>query len=586
MAGAAARSDPPGRAALHAGLHRAFAHWIRHDFKCVNWWYNRIGVPKLLAAAGLLMDSELNDVERDYLTKTLPARSAIGMTGQNRLWLAGNTLALGLLARDAPVVDSASEAVWDEVEVSSKEGVQPDFSFHQHGAQQQFGNYGLAFAVEVSRWAGVLGDSKWRMSEGKLGVLRRYLLDGQNWVSWRGAMDISACGRQLMPGSPVKKAATIALVMGEAARFDPAHAGAYRAFVARNRPGAPNDLVGDRYFWRSDYLVHRRPEFCFTLKMSSNRVIGAETTNGENKAGYHTADGALLAYRAGDEYSEIFPVWDWRKLPGVTAPQEKLPAFGTTSVRRDFVGAVSDGVHGVAALDYAKDGVTARKAWFFGADGVVALGSGVSGKSGASVVTTLNQCLLRGPVVAGVAGTAEPARPGKFAADWVEHDGLRYTVLDKSALTLAAGPVTGNWGRIFDNPATPRADVTANLFTLSVDHGVRPEGPGYAYAVGLAGAAPRAAVIANTAAVQAVRLRAGLSGVVFNAPGSLDLGDGRSVSADRPCVLLIDSGAERVFVADPTQRLKALTLGVFGKTIPVTLPSGGFAGATVAVPPE
>lgn len=81
-------------------------------------------------------------------------------------------------------------------------------------------------------------------------------------------------------------------------------------------------------------------------------------------------------------------------------------------------------------------------------------------------------------------------------------------------------------------------------------------------------------------------MRAGLSGVVFNAPGSLDLGDGRSVSADRPCVLLIDSGAERVFVADPTQRLKALTLGVFGKTIPVTLPSGGFAGATVAVPPE
>lgn len=378
MAGLAAQSTGATRDALIEGLHRAFAYWIKHDPKCVNWWYNEIGVPKNFAITALLMGDALKEDERAWLIKTMAPRSKIAKTSQNRVWLAGNTLMFALIARDEALADKAAATIRDEVKVSTDEGVQPDFSFHQHGAQQQNGNYGLAYAVEISRWAGMLRDTGRALKDDKLATLRNFLLNGLGPVIWNGAMDIGSCGRQFMPGSPKGKARTIADAMSEAALVDPEYAQQYRAFIARNRPGAPNDLTGFSYFWRSDYAVHRLKNFCVTLKMSSERVIGAETTNNENMLGYHIADGMLLTYAGGSAYEDIFPVWDWSRLPGVTAPQAPIPHFATTRVKTSFVGGVTDGERGVAALDYAKSGVTAHKAWFFTPHGVVALGAGIS----------------------------------------------------------------------------------------------------------------------------------------------------------------------------------------------------------------
>jgi hypothetical protein len=34
------------------------------------------------------------------------------------------------------------------------------------------------------------------------------------------------------------------------------------------------------------------------------------------------ADGVLNVYRDGNEYSNVYPVWDWKKLPGTTEIQD------------------------------------------------------------------------------------------------------------------------------------------------------------------------------------------------------------------------------------------------------------------------
>ncbi len=563
--------DAAARARLLEAAHRAFGYWIRRDPAGLNWWYDRIGCPKHLLTAALLLGDRLNDRERRYLLDTVAPRAAIARTGQNRIWLAGNTLMAGLLADDAARVESAAAALWAEVSVSGAEGVQPDYSFHQHGAQQQFGNYGLAYATEIARWARVLQSTRLRLPPERLAVFRRYLLDGQGWISWRGAMDPGACGRQFMPGTPRQKTASIIAAMEVAARLDPEHAAEYRAYVARNAPEAPNDLVGNRYYPRSDYLVHRLPGLMFALKMSSNRVIGAETTNGENLSGYHIADGMLLTHRTGGEYADIFPVWDWRRLPGVTAPQSPLTAFATTRVPRDFVGAVSDGVYGVAALDYAKDGVTARKAWFFGPTGVVALGAGVTGDAPDRVVTGINQCLWRGAV------TRTPA------GDRIEHDGIRYTAMQPGGLPAPeTGAVTGDWARVFRNPATPPAPVTMPLFTLALDHGARPRDAAYAYAIGPAGVEIGGRVVSNTPAHQQVRFDNDRTGIVFWQPGEADSGMG-VIRVDTPCLVLIDRAARRITVAEPTQHAGELRLTHAGQTRVVPLPRGDAAGDAATV---
>jgi chondroitin AC lyase len=580
-------------------VHRAFRYWISHDFQCPNWWENEIGIPQDIGACALLLGKNLAPDEYAYATQISLARYGIGRAGQNKVWLAGNALMLGLLKGDEALVNQAAAAVWGEVRVSTDEGIQPDYSFHQHGPQQQFGNYGLAFAGEICRWGTVLRGTPWALQDDKREILRHYLLDGENWVSWRGAMDISSCGRQLKPHNPVNKTNDTARVMEETSVFDPGSTPAYQAFAARNQPGAANDFIGTKYFWRSDYLVHRTGEFAATLKMSSNRVIGTELVNTENLSGYHLADGALYLYQSGDEYTDIFPVWDWRKIPGVTCAQTDLSEFKTTaiqpdvpglefktsSVPSDFVGGVSDGTHGCAALDYVRDGVVAKKAWFFGANSVVCLGAGISGETAAPIVTTINQCLLRGSIGYQQNGKVKSLKTtsglSRANVEWVEHDGWRYVFPGGCTAHLKAGRVTGNWKQVFINPTTPKGDVTSNVFTLWLDHGNAPKNASYAYYIMPAGEEIAAAVVANTPEVQAVQIDRGIFGVIFWAPGKVNLPGDLLVWVNQPCIVLVDTEKHAAWVSDPAQKLASIRLQVGEIAQTIALPTGGEAGSSV-----
>ncbi len=575
------------RPGLEAAAHRAIAYWIQHDFICPNWWYNQIGVPQQAATVALLLGDALTAGEKHYMIGTLMPRAKIGMTGQNRVWLAGNTLMFGLVDGNEAAVAEAARTIWSEVAVTTAEGIQPDFSFHQHGPQQQFGNYGMALAVEVCRWATVLRGTPWAMPADRLATYRGFLLDGEAWVVWRLFMDVSACDRQLMPRSQQTKAFTIERVMRNAAQFDPAYASAYSGFVQRNRdPHAANDLVGNRIFWRSDYVIHRRPEFAATLKLSSRRVVGAEMVNTENILGYHEGDGAMYLYRRGDEYADIFPVWDWQKLPGITCAQRRdgPPPYQQVRGERDFVGGVSDGQDGCAVLDFARTGVTAHKGWFFAGDTIVCLGAAIESRGADPVITCLNQCLLRGAVTVKRGGEAPAPFTGDARAisdvEWVEHDGWRYAFPVPTTVRVQAGPQTGNWSRVFRNPDTPKADVTRDVFALWIDH--PKTGGAYAYVVSKAGTTAPTTIVKNGAAAQAVQLSAAKFAVAFWSAGELRLAPDLTVAADHAATVVLDASRHRLFAADPTQQLKELAVTVNGVRHAVSLPVGGGAGRTVS----
>lgn len=577
----ARRPDTPDaeRANCVTGVYRAMTYWITHDLQCPNWWYNEIGVPKIVGTIAILLGDDLAPGERAYVTDTVLPRSKVGaMTGQNRVWLAANGVMRGVLRDDAELVRVAANVIQDELRVSAGEGIQRDWSFHQHGPQQQFGTYGLAFAVEMARWATILRDTPFALPPEKLAIVRGYLLEGQSWVTWRGTMDVSACGRQLFPGMPRSKAAVLRGVMRTMALVDSAHSKSYES---------NDDLVGNRYFWRSDYMIHRRPGVAFSLKMSSSRVIGGETVNNENLSGLLLADGATYVYRDGREYEDIFPVWDWRKIPGVTAAQAdgplRWPKKVDLSKSASLVGGVSDGVNGCAAMDFRADDLRAKKAWIFVGDAVVCLGIDITSTTRtAPLLTTINQCLLRGPVTIRQAGKSSPFKDSFrkfFEAEWVEHDGIRYVFPEHQAITVAAETHTGNWKRVFDTPGTPTADVSKELFTLCVDH--RSDNH-YAYFIvpSSAGDDLRVTILSNTALIQAAKVN-DVTGAVFWTAGQANV-DGIALHVDQPCVLIIDSGG-RVTVADPTQKLKSIRLTVGTATHDVELPQGEHAGSSVSV---
>jgi len=623
-----------------AAAHAALDFWGKNDFKCPNWWYNNIGVPKILGAIALLLDKDLTPLEHDYIADVVMPRSRLGaMTGQNKVWIAGNNVMLAALTNDVPLMRRATATIADEIAIAKiqlgipDEGIQPDYSFHQHGPQEQFGNYGLAFATDITRWAIILRNTRYAFSEDKIDILRHYLLDGLNWTCWKGEMDISACGRELFPDSPRTKANTVAAIMQSMSLVDTVHARDYTAFVDRNlhaSPDAANDLHGTRYFYKSDYLIERSApplDLMSTLKMHSNRIIGGETVNSENLAGNHLADGATFFYRSGDEYADIFPVWNWRMIPGTTSlldesplswvktksknPNDEvitdapkptatrpvdigLPPLPISKYTRPtgpaFVGGACDGQHAAIAMDFNRDGLTAHKAYFYSRGITLCLGAAINSSSEAVALTTINQCLLHGDIRLNETTLHAPT-DFTGTAKTVEHDGLLYYFPTPIEFNLHAGPTTGTWKSVYDTPSTPAADVTKDLFTLAIFHGIKPKDAYYAYAVCPATNLPtlkllpenRMTVLSNTAALQAAQIDDAVA-IVFWTPGAFTTHT-HTIQVDHPCAVLFTLKDEEphLVLADPTQSLADITLELDGHAHTLHLPADQLAGSTVDV---
>ena len=148
------------------------------------------------------------------------------------------------------------------------------------------------------------------------------------WISWKGYFDINSLGRQFFKDAQVTKALATGFAAADMIVTEPEHKQIYLDFLSRNFSASSKPhLTGDKHFWRSDMSVHRASSWYSSIRMSSERVKAAEALNNENLKGYYVGDGATYIMVDGNEYDNIFPVWNWRKLPGVTCYQstECLP---------------------------------------------------------------------------------------------------------------------------------------------------------------------------------------------------------------------------------------------------------------------
>ncbi|MEI6137889.1 MAG: polysaccharide lyase 8 family protein [Mariniphaga sp.] len=592
---------------LKMPLFSVLDYWLKNDFINPNWWYPEIGVPKVLGQILVLLKDDLSEREIADGLKIMD-RSKISRTGQNKVWLAENVIYRSLLTNDSKQIELAVQSITEEIIITTNEGIQPDFSFHQHGPQQQFGNYGLAYAGDMTELAIVFGGTPYAFATEKLAILRNYLLEGLKWVTYKNKFDISACGRQLFPNAQVGKARSLSSIYQTFAVGDQEFKTHYQS--------AMEDFEGNIHFNRSDMTIHRRKDFYTSVKMASNRVAGAESCNSENIQGYYMGDGATFFYQSGDEYLDIFPFWDWKKIPGITTYQDDrvLPVLTASGykLKTDFVGGVSDGKNGVAAMQYTREGVSAFKSWFYFDDAFVCLGSGINTDQDKVVTTSVNQSLLKGEVLVAQKGRKSVQKSGSHDlenVDWIIHDKWGYYFPGSAAIKLENRERTGAWSRVVE----PMSDkvLNTNIFQLWFDHGNKPKDATYAYFV-----FPKASagnidkrggelkITTNTKAVQAVTANdKNLTGIVFFKSGLCQVSPVRTISADKPCIVLLDShsGKETICISDPTQLQSEIKLTLTGKsaiktggeisfdpgknltTILVRLPQGGEAGKSVYI---
>lgn len=450
-----------------------------------NWWHNQVGVPRVMGPAYIMLLDCMSEKQRADAVKVM-STAYLGATGANKVWLCGNVLLKAVLEGDEDLVIRARDEIASEVRMTdSDEGLQRDLSFHQHGPMLQFGTYGLAYACSLSWWGKVFEGTGLDFSQEQEDLLKSYIKDGLGRQMWNGYYDVSACGRQMFMNIQKGKA----LCVDVAADFlgmelEPAEGGIY--------------------YQKSDFGSFNGDGWHASIRMQSERISGFETTNNENMRGYFSSDGALLIYRDGDEYNDIFPCWNWRRIPGTTTYDDGKELYGTMGAHFPYnktgnvFGEARDGVM-AAAMDLNRDGLNARKAWFFFDDCIVCLGSGISMDSeSAEVVTTIEQNLLSGNV-----------RQGD---GWASHRGTTYIMLDGQPFELSAGARSGDWKAM--SPEYSDENVSMDIFEMAISHGAHPSGASYAYAVSPMGRNPRRAarkvrrsieVVSNSADLQSVR---------------------------------------------------------------------------------
>ena len=187
-------------AAMLAGVERGLRYWYERRPLSNNWWNNTIGQPMAMERILVPLDGALPpDLFRTGLTYLYcptdvdPRRR----TGQNLVWYASQQLTRGVLTRSADDVAAASEAIQREIRITTAEGMQPDFSFHQHGPQLSTVAMASAFIVDACRYATLLAGTRFAFTRDKLSLLAAYLLEGDRYMIRGKLLDYSANGRAL-----------------------------------------------------------------------------------------------------------------------------------------------------------------------------------------------------------------------------------------------------------------------------------------------------------------------------------------------------------------------------------------------------
>ena len=377
-------------------VRKALGYWFSEKPKSEGWWWNEIGVPLQLGAVLLLLEPILG---LDELEKGLVLLDScqIQRTGQNRVWSAVCVLMRATLRRNFEEAMRARIVLGEELNIVREgEGIQSDWSYHLHGRQPQFGNYGLSFAIAMSRVAAVFKGTMWACSDKELDVLGSYVERGLEPVVWKGRMDLASIGRQLNHGASRMKALAISVTRKRLAQV-------YRKPLAA---GVREGLV---WYDQSACGVYRTANWMCSFKCETASIQGVEHVNEDNPLGAHLADGAIYLYATGHEYDDVYLYWDWSRIPGVTSYERDAVAWPPRNSSDDLT---VDGR--TVRFVLSRDGLAVSKEVCFTSEGVDVRVRGITSSDPRAVVTTIEQCRVCENASVGFVGDRRVAINGAF----------------------------------------------------------------------------------------------------------------------------------------------------------------------------
>jgi chondroitin AC lyase len=606
----------------------ALDFWLQHDFICENWWWNEMGTPGNMIDLLLIMDDALTDKQKEKGLEIAGRANMAGVgarPGGDLIQIAAIMGKQALFKRDQKFLKDVLKIMADEIKVTTERGLKPDLSFH-HRTDNVIStlSYGSGYIGSFAYWIVKIKDTKFSLPEKSLELLIDYFLDGISQSMVHGKLpDPGALNREMTRKGALSPAGPkLAENLMEASSYRQEE---LRQIAEIRKNEIDPNLSGTRFFWHSEYFSHQRPSYFASVRMHSSRNHTTEQPhNEEGLKMHHFGDGSNFISLTGKEYFNIYPVWDWQKIPGTTVVQKpELPHWKEIAKKglTDFVGGVSDGEYGAVAFDFASahDPLKARKSWFFFDKEYVSLGAGINSEAKYPVVTTINQTLLNQDVVVKRENAPEELQVGLHKLEgvsWVFHGKIAYVFPIPTSVNIKNTTAVGNWRQINHQSWATEDEVRKELFTLWLDHATEPQDASYAYMV-----IPDIEVenidayletsgiyiLKNSPELQAVHHAVlNQSQMVFYTAGEITIKD-LIIKAGQPCIVMVKTNGdsvENIVVSDPSQLLDIVELEINRKIensgdnwvsewdgqkgtskIKVNLPQEGYAGKSVVLNP-
>lgn len=388
------------------------------------------------------------------------------------------------------------------------------------------------------------------------------------------------------------------------------------------------EYSGTDAYWIQEYMVHRRGKnetpFYASLKLKSERTVGAEDFKQDVRRSWHMGYGILQVKATGNEYSDrVLCNFDWHALPGLTEEwrndpmplghaQASLPGLNKIS------GVLADGKAGMGIYHHLPketySSATAFKSYHFIEDKIIALGSSISrlrSGQGKEIVTFIDQSALNGPLTWYADRKLQTVDPGQSVnvikeiddVCWLHQGSKGYVILPMKRLSLQIK--SGKEINITDRKI---ANKKPN-FIIALSHGTEPGQTldnSYRYIQ-----LPNVSAEEMPARVEALLkdlefvLQKGAAHAVFSdtdktwqyaffKPGSISVGKTTVTSKDVAQIMLRDNGTEWVLSVNnpiPDGQKQTLTFSTSTK-----LPAGIYTyqtrgvypleGETVTITPE
>lgn len=569
-----------GDKALYKAIINTLNFWNETNSRSTSWYKQQVAVPNRIGIILILMRYGSEQIP-DTLERALISRmkeqggDPNKQSGANKMDVATHWIYRGCLTQDNNVLEYGVNQAFSPLSMTAKEGFQHDYSFHQHGRQLYIGGYGTVMIQGVIDLATFTSDTPYALTDEQIRVLGDFILNGY-LPSIRGKYFLyTALGRGISRPNALLHSG-FSKTLSKLIKLDPDNKEKYECAIERLRgykPASYGITPFNRLYWRSDYMVHQRPSYTIGVRMSSTHVARVENGDGENLKGYFLSDGAMCIAIDGDEYSQIFPVWDWTRIPGVTAPVLRnipLPKTWGYIGKSTFSGGVSDGEYGIAVYQHTDYdfglNIEAKKSYFFFDEEVLCLGAGINSSSNYSINTTINQTNLKGSVIGcqnGESFAIEKELNSYTNLSWILHNNVVYYFPDKMKVLVSIDKQSGSQKSI--RSSSQDNILTEDVFKLCIDHGVSPQSGTYSYIIlpkvpdidNLDNSSiDKIEVLRNDKAIQAVRHNGlDILALVFYEPGNF-LYQGINIEVTKRCALIfrdISTSDIRMYIGDPSK---------------------------------